>query len=140
MAGQSYAIARKEVYMAIAYNLRQARGVTVVDLSGSIRLGETMASGSGAAATLHGFIRDLLKQGSKNILLNLRDVSYIDSSGIGELFGCLTTARSQGGAVKLTNPNERVGNLLSLTKLNTVLEVIQDEAAALQSFSQAGAA
>ena len=126
--------------MALTYNLRQARGVTVVDLSGRISLGEGLASGSGSSVTLHQFVRDLLKEGSKNILLNLRDVSYIDSSGIGELFGCFTTVRSQGGALKLTNPNERVRNLLSLTKLNTVLEVIEDEATALQSFSKAGAA
>lgn len=126
--------------MGITYNVRQARGVAVVDLSGRITLGEEIASGSGTGMTLHELIRDLLKQGHKNVLLNLRDVSYVDSSGIGELFGCLTTARSQGGVVKLTHPNERVRNVLSLTKLNTVLEVIEDEATAVQSFSKAGVA
>ena len=123
--------------MGITYNVRQARGVTVVELSGRITL-ETNAPGSGV--TLHELIRDLLKQGYKNLLLNLRDVSYVDSSGIGALFGCLTSVQSEGGVLKLTNPNERVRNLLHLTKLNTVLGVIEDEATAVQSFSKVGAA
>ncbi|HET7442970.1 MAG TPA: STAS domain-containing protein [Terriglobales bacterium] len=126
--------------MSIAYNVRQVRGITVVDLDGKITAGETLTSASGSGPTLHEFIRDLLTEGHKDILLNLRGVSHIDSSGIGELFACLTTLQNQGGALKLTNPNERVKNLLSLTKLNTVLEVIQDESAAVQSFSSAGAA
>lgn len=126
--------------MDITYNVRQARGVTVVDLGGRIALGEAIASGSGSGMTLHELIRDLLKQGHKHLLLNLRDVSYVDSSGIGELFGCLTSVRSQGGVLKLASPIERVRNVLHLTKLNTVLEVIEDEATAVQSFSKAGAA
>lgn len=126
--------------MGISYNVRQARGVTVVDLGGRIVLGETVASGPKGGATLHDFIRDLVKNGHKNLLLNLRDVPYIDSSGIGELFGCLTTVQSQGGVLKLTNPNERVRNVLNFTKLNTVIDVMEDEATALQSFLEAGAA
>jgi anti-anti-sigma factor len=137
---RSQVIAGEEVVMSITYNVRQARGVTVVDLGGKIMLGETIASASGGSLTLHGFIRDLLNAGHKNILLNFRDVSYVDSSGIGELFGCLTTVRSRDGALKVTNPDERVKNLLSLTKLNTVLDVIDDEATAIQSFSKASAA
>jgi len=127
--------------MGITYNVRQARGVAVVDLGGRITLGEAIATGSGNGVTLHEFIRDLVKE-HKNILLNLRDVSYVDSSGIGELFSSFTTFRSQGGLLKLTNPNERVRNLLHLTKLNTVLEVLEDEAKAkaVQSFSKAGVA
>jgi anti-sigma B factor antagonist len=123
--------------MGITYNVRRAKGVAVVDLNGRIALGDTI---SGSGMTLHELIRDLVKQAHKHILLNLRDVSYVDSSGIGELFGCLTTVQSQGGVLKLTHPNERVRNLLSLTKLNTVVEVIEDEATAVQSFSKAGAA
>jgi anti-sigma B factor antagonist len=126
--------------MGITYNIRQARGVTVVDLGGRIVLGETMASGLGSSLTLHGFIRDLLKAGHKSILLNFRDVSHVDSMGIGEISGCLITVRSQGGDLKVTNPNERVRNLLNLTHLNTVLDVLDEEAKAVQSFSNAGAA
>ena len=126
--------------MGITYNVRQVREVTVVDLGGKIVRGETFASVSESGPTLHGFIHDLLTAGHKNILLNLRDVSYVDSSGIGELFGCFTTVRSQGGALKVTGPNERVKNLINLTKLNTVLDVTHDEATALQSFAKAGAA
>jgi anti-anti-sigma factor len=133
-------IAGEEVAMGITYNVRQVRGVTVVDLGGRITLGGTFASISGSGPTLHGFIRDLLRAGHKNILLNFRDVSHVDSSGIGELFGCLTTVRSQGGALKVTNANERVSNLLNLTKLNTVLDVTDDETKAVQSFSKLGAA
>lgn len=126
--------------MSITYNFRQAGGVTIVDLGGKIIQGETVASASGSGVTLHQFIHHLLDAGHKNILLNLRDVSYVDSSGIGELFGCLTTVQGQDGALKVTNPNERVKNLLNLTKLNTVLDVIDGEATAVQSFSKAGAA
>jgi anti-anti-sigma factor len=126
--------------MGITHNVREARGVTVVDLGGKIKRGETVSSESGNPLTLHEFIRDLLKAGHKNLLLNFRDVSYVDSSGVGELSGCLTTVRRQGGDMKVTNLNERVRNLFILTRLNTVLEVTNDEATAVQSFSKAGAA
>jgi len=126
--------------MAITYNVRQVRGITVVDLGGKIVLGETIATGSGNGVTLHEFIRDLLKAGHKNILLNFRDVSYMDSSGIGQLFGCHTTVTGQGGALKLTSPNERVANLLNLTRLYSVFDVSEEEATAIQKWAQAGAA
>jgi len=123
--------------MGVTHSVRQASGVTVVELSGRITL-ETNAPGSGV--TLHELIHDLLKQGHKNILLNFRDVTYLDSSGIGELFGCYTTVRSQGGALKLSNPTERVQNLLRLTMLNTVLGVMENDRIAADSSSKAGAA
>lgn len=91
--------------MGITYNVRKARGVTVVDLSGQITLNDTIASGS--SLTLHELICDLVKHGYTNILLNLRDVTHIDNSGIGELFSCFTTVRDQGGSLKLTNPMDR---------------------------------
>ncbi len=122
----------------ITYNVRQARGVTVVDLSGRITISERTATEPGGP--LHQLIRDLVKQGCRNILLNLRDVSYLDSSGLGELIGCLSSVQNQGGVLKLSSPTERVQNLLRLTKLDTVLEVLPDESAAVRSFSRAGAA
>ena len=126
--------------MGITYNIRQTGGVTVVDLGGRIVLGESMASRLGSGLTLHGFIRDVLKAGHKNILLNLRDISHVDSMGIGELSSCLITVRSQGGELKVTNPNERVRSVLNLTHLNTVLDVVDGEAAAIQSFARAAGA
>ncbi len=122
----------------ITYNVRQARGVTVVDLSGRITISERTASQPGSA--LHELVRDLVKQGCRSILLNLRDVTYVDSSGLGELIGCLTTVQSQGGVLKLSNPTERVENLLRLTHLHAVLEVLPDESTAIRSFPTAGAA
>lgn len=118
--------------MGITYNVRQARGVTVVDLSGRLTLNDTIASGSNLA--LRELIRNLVKHGYTKILLNLRDVTHIDNSNIGELFSSFTTVQNRGGLLKLTNPTERVRNLLCLTKLNTVLDVLDNEPAAVQSF------
>jgi len=126
--------------MGITCNVRYARGVAVVELGGRIVLGELVTVGSGSGVALHELVRDTVKQGHKDILLNLRDVTYIDSSGIGELFGCSTTVRGHGGVLKLTNPIERVQNALRLTRLDTVIDVIEDEATAVQSFSKEGAA
>jgi anti-sigma B factor antagonist len=126
--------------MGITCNVRHARGVAVVDLGGRIVVGELVTVGPGSGFSLHELVRDLVKQGHKNILLNLRDVTYVDSSGIGELFACYTTVRGHDGVLKLTNPIERVQNVLRLTMLNTVLDVVEDEATAVQSFSKEGAA
>ncbi len=122
----------------ITYNVRQARGVTVVELNGKITISERTASQP--RGPLHELIHDLLKQGYRNILLNLRDVTYMDSSGLGELIGCLSTVQSHGGVLKLSNPTERVETLLRLTHLHSVFEVLEDESAAICSFSAAGAA
>ena len=140
LAGNSIMITVKEFPMGITCNVRHARGVAVVDLGGRIVVGELVAVGSGSGVSLHELVRDLVKQGHKNILLNLRDVTYVDSSGIGEFFACSTTVLGQGGVLKLTNPIERVQNVLRLTMLNTVIDVMGDEATAVQSFSKEGAA
>ena len=118
--------------MGITYNVRQARGVTVVDLSGRLTLNDRITSGSNLA--LRELIRDLVKHGHTKILLNLRDVTHLDNASIGELFSSFTTLQNRGGVLKLTNPTERVRNLLRLTQLNTVLDVIENEPAAVQSF------
>jgi anti-sigma B factor antagonist len=80
-------------------------------------------------------IRSLLTKGSKKILLNLGDVSYIDSSGIGELVSAYTTVRREGGDLKLLNLTKKVHDLLQITKLYTVFDVKDDEAAAVKSFA-----
>jgi anti-sigma B factor antagonist len=102
--------------------------VTVVDAVGRITLGE-------GASTFRDTIRDLVASGHKKLLLNLGEVSYIDSSGIGEMVSGFTTVANQGGTVKLLNLTKRVKDLLQITKLYTVFEVFEDEAAAVRSFA-----
>src|SRR5437879_1339586 len=107
---------------------RQVNGVTVVDLSGRITLGE-------GSVVLRDTVRELLSKGNKKILLNLGEVNYIDSSGIGELVSAFTTVRNQGGDLKLLNLTKKVHDLLQITKLYTVFDVKDDEAKSLKSFS-----
>src|SRR5262249_30168780 len=99
---------------------RQIDGVIVLDLSGRITLGE-------GSVILRDTIRDLIGRGQKKILLNLGDVSYIDSSGIGELVSAFTTVRNQGGELKLLNLTKKVHDLLQITKLYTVFDIKDDE-------------
>ena len=113
--------------MSMKANSRQVDGVTVVDLSGRIILGEP-------TSTLRELFRDMVGRGQKKILLNLADVSYIDSSGLGALVSGYTTLTSQQGQLKLVNLTNRVHDLLQLTKLLTVFEVFDDETAAVKSF------
>jgi anti-sigma B factor antagonist len=108
---------------------RQVDGITIVDLSGRITLGE-------GSVVLRDTIKDLLGKGQKKILLNLGDVSYIDSSGIGELVSAFTSVRNQGGELKLLNLTKKVHDLLQITKLYTVFDVKDDEATAISAFSQ----
>ncbi len=108
---------------------RQIDAVTILDLSGRITLGE-------GSVVLRDTIRDLLAKGQKNILLNLGEVSYIDSSGIGELVSAFTTVRNQGGDLKLLNLTKKVHDLLQITKLYTVFDIQDDEVQAIKSFSK----
>jgi len=110
-------------------SLRQAADVVIIDLSGRITLGEE-------SALLRQVVRENLEHGNKRILLNLRDVAYIDSTGLGELVKSYTTVRSHGGHLRLTEVNERVHNLLRMTKLHLVLEIEPEESAAIQSFDK----
>jgi anti-sigma B factor antagonist len=114
--------------MSIDFSTRQSDGITIVDLSGRITLGE-------GSVTLRDMVHDLLSKGQKRILLNLGDVNYIDSSGIGELVSAFTAAKKQDGEVKLLNLTKRVHDLLQITKLYTVFDVKDDEALAVESFS-----
>jgi anti-sigma B factor antagonist len=79
-------------------------------------------------------VRDLISKGSKNILLNMGDVNYIDSSGLGELVSAFTTAKNQGANVKLLSLNKKVKDVLQLTKLYTVFDIYDDEASGIASF------
>jgi len=106
---------------------RQVDGIAVVDMSGRITLGE-------GSVVLRDTVRDLVTKGQKKILLNLGDVTYIDSSGIGELVSGFTSVRNQGGELKLLNLTKKVHDLLQITKLYTVFDVKDDEASAIASF------
>jgi anti-sigma B factor antagonist len=106
---------------------RQVDSINVVDLSGRITLGE-------GCSQLRELIRDLLAKGHKKILLNLGEVTYIDSSGIGELVSGFTAVSNQGGQLKLLNLTKKVQDLLQITKLLTVFDVHDDEAKAIASF------
>lgn len=113
--------------MTMKASNRQINGVTVVDMSGRITLGE-------GSVVLRDSIRDLVAKGQKKILLNLGNVTYIDSSGIGELVSAFTTVRNQGGELKLLNLTKKVHDLLQITKLYTVFDIKDDETAAVGSF------
>jgi len=110
--------------------IRQVDSVIVIDISGRITLGE-------GCAQLRELIRDLLSKGNKQILLNLADVTYIDSSGIGELVSAFTAVSNQGGQLKLLNLTKKVHDLLQITKLYTVFDIHDDEAKAIASFQHA---
>jgi anti-sigma B factor antagonist len=107
---------------------RQVGGVTVLDISGRITLGE-------GNVILREIVRDLAEKGRKAIVLNLGEVQYIDSSGVGELVKAHTTIRNQGGQLKLTNLNKRVHDLLEMTRLSAVFDIQKDETSAIESFS-----
>jgi anti-sigma B factor antagonist len=122
--------------MSLKYDVRQTRDVTILDLNGRLSLGEALAFGPGSGLVLSETIRELAKKGQKKILLNLAGVTYVDSSGVGQLVGALTTARNQSGDIKLLKPSVHVLNLLKTTKLDGVFDIHEDETAAIQSFSR----
>jgi anti-sigma B factor antagonist len=106
---------------------RQVGKVAIIDLSGGITIG-------GGTGSLRSRIKELIAAGHTSVLLNLRELRYFDSSGMGELVAACTTLRNLGGDLKLVNPQERVANLLQVTKLSTIFEIFADEHAALRSF------
>jgi anti-sigma B factor antagonist len=106
---------------------REIGQIVIVDFSGKITLGE-------GSATLRRMIRDLIDRGHRRIVLNLADVDYIDSSGIGELVSGYTTVRNAEGELKLLYLTKRVHDLLQITRLFTVFDVQLDEDSALRSF------
>ncbi|MGA2649384.1 MAG: STAS domain-containing protein [Terracidiphilus sp.] len=113
--------------MALTIASREVDGVAVLDLSGRITLGE-------GSVQIRDAIRDLISKGQKSILLNLAEVNYIDSSGLGELVSAFTTSKNQGADLKLLHLTKKVHDLLQLTKLYTVFDVKDDEASAIASF------
>lgn len=107
---------------------RQAGDVTILDLEGKVTIGE-------GSVALRNAIRRLLGEGKNKILLNLANVGYIDSSGIGELVSSFTAVNKEGGSLKLLNLTQKIQDLLAITKLLTVFDTYDDEASALASFN-----
>lgn len=114
--------------MSVKLTNRQVGDVTVVDVAGRITLGE-------GSSALRDSLRDLVSKSQKKILLNLGEVTYIDSSGIGELVSGFTTVTNAGGQLKLLSLTKRVQDLLQITKLYTVFDVHEEEAHAIRSFA-----
>ena len=114
--------------MSVKLTTRQVGDVSVVDVAGRITLGE-------GSSNLRDTIRELVAKASKKVLLNLGEVSYIDSSGIGELVSAFTSVTNGGGQLKLLNLTKKVTDLLQITKLYTVFEIFDDEAKAIRSFA-----
>ncbi len=119
--------------MSLKLNVRHVDDVAIIDLSGRITLGE-------ASGTLRDTIKDVLAQGNMNILLNLADVSYIDSSGLGEFVGGYATVTNRGGRMKLVHLQKRVRELMQITKLAIIFESFEDEKEAVRSFGRTAAA
>jgi len=113
--------------MSMKVATRQVDGVTILDLSGRITLGE-------GSVTLRDAVHDVLAKGSKKILLNLENINYIDSSGIGELVSGFTSVRNSGGELKLLNLTKKVHDLLQITKLYTVFDIWDNEASAISAY------
>ena len=113
--------------------VRQVGDVAIVDITGNIVFGEE-------SAALHEVVCGLLKKGQKQILLNLGGVNHIDSMGMGALVGASTSVRKQGGELKLLNLTNKVTDIMQITKLYTVFDIMNDEAAGVKSFSQSTAA
>ncbi|MGD0581193.1 MAG: STAS domain-containing protein [Bryobacteraceae bacterium] len=116
--------------MSVKLTTHQRGEVIIVDASGRLTLGE-------GTSTLRTKIRELVEGGSRRIVLNMADITYIDSSGLGELVAAYTTLTRARGELKLLNLAKRVHDLLKITKLYTVFETFEDEASAADSFSVA---
>jgi anti-sigma B factor antagonist len=123
----------QEVPMKMTTSTRQVGGITVVDISGRIEHGKE-------SAAVRALVSGLFREGHTQILVNLGDVHYIDSSGLGALVSSFTNVRKQGGELKLLNLTNKVRELMQITKLYTVFDISNNEAEAVKSFSQPVAA
>ena len=119
--------------MSLKINVRESGNVLVLDLNGRITIGEE-------AATLRDTIKEHLDNGQKNILLNLAEVSYIDSTGLGQFVGSFATVTSRGGQLKLLNLQKKLQELMQITKLITVFETYTNETTAVRSFTASATA
>ena len=113
--------------MSLKMSNREVNGIVIIDLSGQLTLGES-------SAAIRDEVRDQTSQGNRKILLNLANVTYIDSAGLGELTAAYTSVKNRGGELKLLNLTKRVHDLMQITKLYTVFDVYDDEKKAIASF------
>ena len=114
--------------MSLKMSNREVNGIVIIDLGGQLTLGE-------ASASLRDEVRDQTNQGIRKILLNLGNVTYIDSAGLGELTAAYTSVKNRGGELKLLSLTKRVHDLMQITKLYTVFDVHDDEKKAIASFA-----
>lgn len=121
--------------MTMGCTVRQVEDVIILDLNGKLSLGEALGFRPGQNLQLSDAVSELAGEGHRKILLNLAGVKYVDSSGVGQLVGTLTSARGQGVELKLFNPAKQVLDLLKMTKLLAVFDVRDNEAAAIAAFS-----
>jgi anti-sigma B factor antagonist len=118
---------RGPAIMPLKIDAREVAHVSILDIHGRIVLGEEIHQ-------LRDAVRALVAEGKKKIILNLADVDYMDSSGVGELVGSFTTVRNAGGELKLLNLSQKVEDVLHVTKLYTVFDIRDDEFTAVKSF------
>ncbi len=107
--------------------IRKTKDIVVVDVEGKIALGD-------GDVEIKQAVNSLLQKGDKNVVLNMAKVPYLDSAGLGEIMRCFTALRRDGGNFKLVSPNQRIIDLLSITKLLNVFDIYDSEAAAIKSF------
>ena len=113
--------------MSSSVHTRQSGNVAIIDLAGRITI-------DGSTGVIRDAIQHALDGGRKNVLLNLKDVTYIDSAGLGELSSAYITVSRLGGRLKLLSPQAKVHGMLQVTRLYTILVSFTDEQAALESF------
>lgn len=113
--------------MSLEVNTRKVANIAILDLSGRMILGKH-------SGQVRDAVRELLLKGHKKILLNMEEVSYMDSAGLAELVSSLTSATGRGGSLKLLNVQKRVSELLRITRVASVFEVFSNETDALRSF------
>jgi anti-sigma B factor antagonist len=109
-------------------NIRKSGDVNILDLRGKITIGE-------GDVLLRKHVKTLIEKGEKNVLVNMADVSYMDSSGIGELIASYTTVARKGGKMKLVNLSPKIKDILQITQLMSVFDIYDDEDEAIASFS-----
>ncbi len=115
--------------MSAKVTIRHVEGITVLDVSGRITLGE-------GGVTLRDAIQEAIKADTKKLILNMGGVSYMDSSGVGELTGAYTSAKNKGCALKLVHLTKKIDDLMQITKLATIFDIYSDEKEALNSFKK----